>query len=181
MDRYAEDVRKLGALLADRGVPLQEIIASLHLFDHAAVTVFPREPMLTLETYTKFDKLSHIVIILVVDAYLLVLSSTTGSRIKDLEREAALLPHDRRSRFRGIVGASAAMRELYKRIEAAGKTRGTVLIVGESGTGKELVARALHEAGAATEGQFIAFNCAANCIQLCRNSQRSDRKRTLRL
>jgi transcriptional regulator with PAS, ATPase and Fis domain len=53
------------------------------------------------------------------------------------------------------------MRELYKRIEAASKTRGTVLIVGESGTGKELVARALHEAGSKTDGPFIAFNCAA--------------------
>jgi transcriptional regulator with PAS, ATPase and Fis domain len=53
------------------------------------------------------------------------------------------------------------MRALYQRIEAAGKTRGTVLIIGESGTGKELVARALHEAGARPEVPFIAFNCAA--------------------
>jgi hypothetical protein len=35
MDRYAEDVRKLGVVLAERGVPLQEIIASLHLYEEA--------------------------------------------------------------------------------------------------------------------------------------------------
>ena len=161
MDRYAEDVRGLGEVLAGRGVPLQEIIASLHLFEEAAQKVFPCEPPLTLETYAKFDKLSHIRIILLVDAYFRVLSASTGTRIKQLEREAARLPYDERSRFRGIVGASPAMRALYKRIEAAGKTRGTVLIVGESGTGKELVARALHEAGARNEAPFIAFNCAA--------------------
>jgi two-component system, NtrC family, response regulator AtoC len=161
MDRYAEDVHKLGAMLAERGVPLQEIIASLHYFEEAAAMVFPRDLELTLETYTKFDKLSHIRIILLVDAYFRVLSAASGSRIKELELEAARLPHDERSRFHGIVGASPPMRELYRRIEAAGKTRGTVLIVGESGTGKELVARALHDVGARSEASFVAFNCAA--------------------
>jgi transcriptional regulator with PAS, ATPase and Fis domain len=161
MDRYAEDVRSLGKVLAERGVPLQEIIASLHLFEEAAQKVFPLEPPVTLETYAKFDKLSHIRIILVVDAYFRVLSATTGTRIEALEREAAGLPHDERSRFHGIVGASSLMRALYKRIEAAAKTRGTVLIVGESGTGKELVARALHDAGTRNKAPFIAFNCAA--------------------
>ena len=161
MDRYAEDVRNLGKILAERGVPLQEIIASLHLFEEAAQKVFPHEPPVTLETYAKFDKLSHIRIILLVDSYFRVLSAETGTRIEALEREAAQLPHDERSRFHGIVGASPVMRALYKRIESAAKTRGTVLIVGESGTGKELVARALHEAGSRNKAPFIAFNCAA--------------------
>jgi transcriptional regulator with PAS, ATPase and Fis domain len=161
MDRYAEDVRRLGKLLAERGVPLQEIIASLHLFEEAAQRVFPAEPPVTLETYAKFDKLSHIRIILLVDSYFRVMSAATGTRIRALEHEAARLPHDERSRFHGIVGASSSMRVLYKRIEAAARTRGTVLIVGESGTGKELVARALHEAGSRNRAPFIAFNCAA--------------------
>jgi hypothetical protein len=112
MDRYAEDVRSLGEVLAERGVPLQEIIASLHFFEEAAQKVFPPEPPLTLETYDKFDKLTHIRIILLVDAYFRVLSAGTGTRIKALEREAARLPYDERSRFRGIVGASAVMRAL---------------------------------------------------------------------
>jgi len=160
MDRYAEDVRSLGELLAERGVPLQEIIASLQLYEQAAQRVFP-DDTLSVDMFVKFDQLSHIRIILLVDAYFRALTAATGARIRELEREAARLPHDERSRFHGIVGASRPMRELYKRIEAASKTRGTVLIVGESGTGKELVARALHEAGSKTDGPFIAFNCAA--------------------
>ena len=161
MDRYAEDVRSLGKLLAERGIPLQEIIASLHFFEEAAQKVFPQEPPVTLKTYVKFDKLSHVRIILLVDAYFRVLSAASGSRIEGLEREAAHLPHDERSRFHGIVGAAPVMHGLYRRIEAAAKTSGTVLIVGESGTGKELVARALHEAGTRNKAPFIAFNCAA--------------------
>ena len=160
MDRYAEDVRALGEMLAERGVPL-EIIASLQLFEEAAQTVFPLGNQTPYDTYAKFDKLSHIRIILLVDAYFTAMSATIGARLKGLEREAALLPHDERSRFHGIVGASRPMRELYKRIEAAAKTTGTVLIVGESGTGKELIARALHDAGPRSGKPFIAFNCAA--------------------
>jgi len=161
MDRYAEDVRSLGELLAERGVPLQEIIASLQLYEQAAQTVFPSDSVNLVDIYTKFDQLSHIRIYLLVDAYYRALTAVTGTRIKELEREAARLPHDDRSRFCGIVGASPAMRALYQRIDAAGKTRGTVLIVGESGTGKELVARALHETGRKPETPFVALNCAA--------------------
>jgi two-component system, NtrC family, response regulator AtoC len=161
MDRYAEDVRALGEVLAERGVPLPEIIASLQLFEEAAQTVFPLGTQTAYDTYAKFDKLSHIRIILVVDAYFSAMSAAITARVKGLEREAALLPHDERSRFHGIVGASRPMRELYKRIEAAAKTSGTVLIVGESGSGKELIARALHDAGPRSDKPFIAFNCAA--------------------
>ncbi|MFZ0890425.1 MAG: sigma 54-interacting transcriptional regulator, partial [Candidatus Binataceae bacterium] len=64
-------------------------------------------------------------------------------------------------RYRGLVGASPAMRQLYERIEAAADTRGTILIVGESGSGKELVARAIHEAGQNPNSPFVALNCAA--------------------
>jgi DNA-binding NtrC family response regulator len=161
LERYAEDVRSLGELLAERGVPLQEIIASLQLFEQAAQAVFPKELPDSIDIYTKFDQLSHIRIFLLVDAYFRAFVATTGARINGLEREAARLPHDERCRFRGIVGRSPAMRALYKRIEAASQTRGTVLIVGESGTGKELVAHALHETGRKPEAPFIALNCAA--------------------
>ncbi|HVA39406.1 MAG TPA: sigma-54 dependent transcriptional regulator [Candidatus Binataceae bacterium] len=64
------------------------------------------------------------------------------------------------SGFHGLVGSSAAMRLLFRRIEAVAASRSTVLIVGESGTGKELVSRAIHECGV-QRGPFIPFNCAA--------------------
>jgi transcriptional regulator with PAS, ATPase and Fis domain len=161
MDRYGDDVRRLGQQLSDRGVPLQEIIASLQLFEEAALTVFPESHQLSVDAYAKFDKLSHIRIILLVDAYSHAQTAATGTRIKGLETEAARLPREARRLFHGIVGGAPAMHALYERIEAAGQTAGTVLIVGESGTGKELVARALHEVSPRRDAPFVALNCAA--------------------
>src|SRR5207253_4605462 len=43
-----------------------------------------------------------------------------------------------------IVGASAAMQTVFKRIALVATRDSCVLITGESGTGKELVARAIH-------------------------------------
>ncbi len=159
MDAYARDVIKLGEQLAERHVPMQEIIASLHLFEEAAQSVFP--PQSDLSLYTTFDKLSHIRIILLVDAYFRSQAATAGARIQALEREGKNLPADERTHFHGLVGQSAAMRRLYERIEAAGATRGTILVVGDSGTGKELVARAIHECGPSPQAPFVALNCAA--------------------
>ncbi len=44
MDAYARGVFMLGEQLADRGVSMQEVIASLHLFEEAAQSVFPTDP-----------------------------------------------------------------------------------------------------------------------------------------
>ncbi len=160
-DAYTRDILKLGEELAEHHVPLQEIIASLHLFEEAAQSVFPQDPPPTTAVYTKFDKLSHIRIILLVDSYSRSQWAAANTRIHALELEAKLLPPEERSHFHGLIGKSQSMRQLYARIEAAGHARSTVLIVGESGTGKELVARAIHECGAATNAPFIALNCAA--------------------
>jgi len=160
-DGYTRHILKLGEELADRKVPLQEIIASLHLFEEAAQAVFPSDPPPTTEVYTKFDKLSHIRIILLVDAYSRSQWAVANTRIHALELEAKLLPPQERSHFHGLVGKSRPMLELYARIEASGRSRSTVLVVGESGTGKELVARAIHECGPTPDAPFIALNCAA--------------------
>lgn len=161
MDAYAASMLKIGEELAERHVPLQEIIASLHLFEEAAQTVFPQDPPLPVPVYNKFDKLSHIRIILLVDAYSRSQWASAATRIHALELEAKCVPAQERTRFHGLVGSARAMREMYGRIEAAGRTRGTVLVVGESGTGKELVARAIHECGPDASAPFVALNCAA--------------------
>jgi DNA-binding NtrC family response regulator len=61
----------------------------------------------------------------------------------------------------GIVGRSAAIRELVRQIELVAQARSTVLITGETGTGKELVARAIHARSAEREMPLIKVNCAA--------------------
>src|SRR5690554_2708380 len=61
----------------------------------------------------------------------------------------------------GIIGASAPMLTLFKRIRKVAPTMSTVLIQGESGTGKELVARALHENSPRAQAPMISVNCAA--------------------
>ena len=161
MDRYAIDTIRTGELLCERNVPFAEIVASLHLYEESAYTAFPKNPPPPLEIYTSFDKLSHIRMILLADAYFRSASASAGARIQALERQATLVSREKRSVFYGLVGSSTVMRRLYDRIESAAGTRGTMLIVGESGTGKELVARAIHEAGATPMAPFVALNCAA--------------------
>jgi transcriptional regulator with PAS, ATPase and Fis domain len=161
MDRYAADTIRTGESLCERNVPFSEVVASLHLYEESAYTAFPKDPAPSLEIYTAFDKLSHVRMILLADAYFRSASASAGARIQALERQATLLEREKRSSFHGLVGSSAAMRRLYDRIEAAGETRGTILIVGESGTGKELIARAIHDCGATPKAPFVALNCAA--------------------
>ncbi|MFH1262159.1 MAG: sigma-54 dependent transcriptional regulator [Pseudomonadota bacterium] len=65
------------------------------------------------------------------------------------------------ARFGDIIGASAAMKEVYFRIHRAAETDSTVLITGESGTGKEMVARAIHFSGSRKSKPFVPLNCTA--------------------
>ncbi len=68
---------------------------------------------------------------------------------------------DQRTSFGDLIGASPAMREVYRLIEKVAAVDASVLIRGESGTGKELVARAIHVASGRRQGRFVAVNCAA--------------------
>jgi two-component system response regulator HydG len=61
----------------------------------------------------------------------------------------------------GLVGASPAIREVTRMIEAVAYSAATVLVTGESGTGKELVARALHARSPRKAEPFVALNCGA--------------------
>jgi len=60
-----------------------------------------------------------------------------------------------------IVGTSAGMQEVFKKIAAVAASDANVLLVGESGTGKELLARAVHHNGARAQGPFEAINCGS--------------------
>jgi two-component system nitrogen regulation response regulator GlnG len=60
-----------------------------------------------------------------------------------------------------LVGASPAMRELFRGIGRLAQAPLGVLITGETGTGKELVARALHRESPRRGRPFVALNTAA--------------------
>jgi two-component system nitrogen regulation response regulator GlnG len=61
----------------------------------------------------------------------------------------------------GLIGDSAAMREVFRAIGRLAQLNLPVLITGETGTGKELVARALHGHSPRAAQPFVALNTAA--------------------
>ncbi len=158
-DEFAAAMRGVGERLAERRAPFAEIIASMHLFEEAAIAVFPDSA--DAASYRLFDKISHCRTAALAESYFKSHSAALAARLGGLEREAARIPPEARSRFQGIVGAAPTMRALYERIEAVAAVRSAVLIVGESGTGKELIARAIHERSPGRNRPFVALNCAA--------------------
>ncbi|MFO0547230.1 MAG: sigma 54-interacting transcriptional regulator [Polyangiaceae bacterium] len=68
--------------------------------------------------------------------------------------------------YRGLVGASSAMRGLFAVLKRLEGSLVTVLIEGESGVGKEGVAHALHQGSRVASGPFIAVNCGAIAREL---------------
>ena len=63
--------------------------------------------------------------------------------------------------FRGIIGESAVMKEIFESIRQIAPSDAPVLIQGESGTGKELVALALHRESQRSQKNFVPVNCGA--------------------
>ncbi|MCU1237750.1 MAG: two component, sigma54 specific, transcriptional regulator, Fis family [Candidatus Solibacter sp.] len=60
-----------------------------------------------------------------------------------------------------MIGSSAAMVEVYKKVTRVAPTDATVVIEGETGTGKELVARMVHRFSQRSKQAFVAVDCAA--------------------
>jgi two-component system response regulator AtoC len=80
-----------------------------------------------------------------------------------LRRENMLLRREveKKYSFDNIIGKSAKMQDVFRRIEKIADYKSTVLVSGESGTGKELVAKAIHYSGLRRDHPFIAVNCGA--------------------
>jgi transcriptional regulator with PAS, ATPase and Fis domain len=77
-----------------------------------------------------------------------------------LEQEESARPAHA-SAIDGIVGQSAAIREVESLVARVSRRDVAVCILGESGTGKELVARAIHRQSPRRQKTFTAVNCAA--------------------
>ncbi|OXA89951.1 sigma-54-dependent transcriptional regulator [Flavobacterium hercynium] len=61
----------------------------------------------------------------------------------------------------GIIGNSAALKEVTEKIKIVAPAETSVLILGESGTGKERVAHAIHDLSAHKSNNIVVVNCAA--------------------
>lgn len=63
--------------------------------------------------------------------------------------------------YAGIIGQSAALREVLQLVEMVAPSDSTVLLVGETGTGKDLIAHAVHNRSRRAKQPFVKLNCAA--------------------
>jgi formate hydrogenlyase transcriptional activator len=63
--------------------------------------------------------------------------------------------------FEEIIGQSAPLREVLRKIEQVAPTGATVLIRGETGTGKELIARAIHDRSRRKDHPLVKVNCGS--------------------
>jgi DNA-binding NtrC family response regulator len=62
--------------------------------------------------------------------------------------------------FEGIIGESAAIRQIIGLIKQVSPSNLPVLITGESGTGKELIAAAIHKHSKRADRRYVTFNAA---------------------
>ncbi len=63
--------------------------------------------------------------------------------------------------FEEIIGRSAPLAAVLRRVSQVAPTDATVLIQGETGTGKELFARAIHHLSPRRDRMMVKVNCAA--------------------
>ena len=86
------------------------------------------------------------------------------ARAKDrLEIENEYLQDELRGdrAFDDIIGQSASLRALLRKVRQVSEVETTVLLTGETGTGKELIARGIHEASPRKDRPLIKINCGA--------------------
>ncbi|MBK8976410.1 MAG: sigma 54-interacting transcriptional regulator [Planctomycetes bacterium] len=134
----------------------------LSLADHAGIALHNARTMRELrgkqaELETALDRVAQL------NAALEGRVQEQKAKLDDMQRELDASSTRGRFRFdyRGIVGESRRMSDLFRLLDKYIPADDPVLVLGESGTGKELVARAIHRLGPRKDGPFVSENCAA--------------------
>ncbi|OGQ07468.1 MAG: hypothetical protein A3G32_00880 [Deltaproteobacteria bacterium RIFCSPLOWO2_12_FULL_40_28] len=88
-----------------------------------------------------------------------ILIGKTNLKLDWVSKEQNLKPYEG-DFFCGMVGKSAAMRNLFSKILKVARSGLSILIEAESGSGKELVAKCLHDLSE-LKGPLVVVNCGA--------------------
>lgn len=84
----------------------------------------------------------------------------------ELTRESDEFDADKTDGRGMLIGESAAMQKLYRRIRKCAPTNASILLAGESGSGKELVAHTIHGLSDRADNEFVPMNCSALAPEL---------------
>src|SRR3990167_4929669 len=96
-----------------------------------------------------------------VNIELVPLSNADGKQVYFIEKMETLRLANGTPVSEGLVGRSAAFRDMLELATRVGPSNASVLLLGESGTGKELVARAVHEASKRAQSPLVVVECAS--------------------
>ena len=126
---------RAGLIISDTSRPFDE-------HDQATVSLIVPQLSLALQNYLAFEEIDEL--------------------RRKLEGERTCLIEEIKAahNFEEIIGKSASLAAVLRRVSQVAPTDATVLIQGETGTGKELFARALHNLSARSKRALIKINCA---------------------
>jgi len=82
---------------------------------------------------------------------------------RNLRKETYILEKklEEKYSFRGIIGKSPYMLEIFSLIEKISKFFSSILITGETGTGKELAAYAIHDLSTRSDKKLVICDCVS--------------------
>ena len=121
------------------------------------------KPELPVAVITAFGNVEGAVNTLKAGAFDYVSKPVNLQMLRDLVNTALKLSNqsDGDGQGMGLLGKSAAMKQLRDTINKLARSQAPVYISGGSGSGKELVARMIHEQGPRKDKPFIPVNCGA--------------------